>query len=131
MFSSIFGKRRSPVEDDTPPIPGPKPEDGFVVVDPSLPGRGLYPNVGGGGSLPAMPQRPAPPTPRAGRVDQTFHYLQGVPFTLCRELKMASNKDALTAEVTDHLAFLTRKFNVNTYDYEFKLEKSVLQEVSS
>lgn len=129
MFSSIFGKRRSsPVDDGTPPIPGPKPDDGFVVVDPMSPPSGLYPSVPGAPG-PSQPLRPPPPIPRArATIDQTFHYLQGVPFSLCRELKLATNKDAVVSEVSDLLAFLTNKLNVNNTEYDFSVEKSVLKE---
>lgn len=133
MFSSIFGKRRSsPVEDDdgTPPIPGatPKPEDGFVMIDPNSPRNSLYPSVSGP-SIP-YPQRPAPPAPvvKKSLVDPTFHYLQGVPFTMSKTLQMASGKDTIATETADLLAFLTNKVNINSCDYDFSIEKSVLKE---
>lgn len=130
MFSSIFGKRRSsPVDDGTPPIPGPKPDDGFVVVDPVSPGRGLYPSVPGSSGQSPYPLRPPPPPPQhKPAIDLTFHYLQGVPFSFCRELKMATNKDAVVSEISDLLAFLTNKLNVNNFEYDFSVEKSVLKE---
>lgn len=134
MFSSLFGKRRSsPVEDDTPPIPGPKSDEGFEIVDGGVASRGsLYPSVSGasGPGLP-HPQRPAPPTPVPAfrpAVDNTFHYLQGVPFALCKELRMASNKDAFASEIGNLLAFLTTQLNLSTYEYDFTVEKSVLKE---
>ena len=134
MFSSIFGKRRSPVEveveEETPPIPGARSDDGFVVVDPSSPRSSLYPNVGGGGIVAPQAQRAAPPAPkqRAVLIDPTFHYLQGVPFSMSKTLQMASNKDAFATEVADLLAFLTNKVNVSSYEYDFSVEKSVLKE---
>ncbi|KAG6439535.1 hypothetical protein O3G_MSEX000854 [Manduca sexta] len=128
MFSSLFGKRRSsPVEDDTPPIPGAKNDDGFEIVDPTSPSNvgSLYPSVSG---VP-YPQRPAPPAP-VPRVaaEPTFHYLQGVPFTMSKELQLASNKDAYSSEISDLLAFLTNKVNMSGYNYDFSVEKSVLKE---
>lgn len=135
MFSSIFGKRRSSpveveVEGEIPPIPGARSDDGFVVVDPSSPRSNLYPNVSGGGIVAPYAQRPAPPapTPRAALIDPTFHYLQGVPFTMSKTLQMASNKDSFATEVADLLAFLTNKVNVSSYDYDFSVERSVLKE---
>ncbi|XP_049873822.1 uncharacterized protein LOC126372197 [Pectinophora gossypiella] len=133
MFSSLFGKRRSsPVEDETPPIPGPRSDEGFEIVDPTSPRPGLYPNVSGvGGHAVPYPQRPAPPAPVPAfrpTVDQTFHYLQGVPFALSKELQMATNKDSFATEIGDLLAFLTTKLNMSGYNYEFNLEKSVLKE---
>lgn len=136
MFS-FFGKRRSsPVEDETPPIPGatPKPDEGFEVIgmtDPNSPRSNLYPSVSGP-SIP-YPQRPAPPappapTPRKALFDPTFHYLQGVPFTMSKTLQLARNKDSFTTETADLLAFLTNKVNVSSYDYDFSVEKSVLKE---
>ncbi|XP_026314056.1 uncharacterized protein LOC113225825 [Hyposmocoma kahamanoa] len=134
MFSSLFGKRRSsPVEDDAPPIPGPRSDDEFEIVDGGAASRGgLYPRVSGtpGPGVP-HPQRPAPPTPIPAyrpALDQTFHYLQGVPFTLSKELRLASNKGAFTTEIGDLLAFLTTKLNVYEYEYDFAVEKSVLKE---
>ncbi|CAH0692101.1 unnamed protein product [Spodoptera exigua] len=133
MFSSIFGKRRSPVEveveEETPPIPGARADDGFVVVDPSSPRSNLYPNVAGGGSSTYVP-RPAPPAPTARTVlvDPTFHYLQGVPFAMSKTLQMASKKDTFATEITDLLAFLTSKVNMSGYDYDFSVERSVLKE---
>ncbi|CAH0398145.1 unnamed protein product [Chilo suppressalis] len=125
MFSSIFGKRRSsPVEDDTPPIPGPKQDDGFVVVDTLSPGGSLYPSISGG----SYPARPAPAVPQRPKIDQTFHYLQGVPFTLCRELQMSTNKDSMVSEVNDLLVFMSSKLNLSGYEYKFSVEKSVLKE---
>ncbi|XP_045498196.1 uncharacterized protein LOC123696182 [Colias croceus] len=128
MFTALFGKRRSsPVEDETPPIPGPKADDGFVVIDPNASGGGgLYPSVSG---VP-YPPRPAPPLPgrRPHRIDPTFHYLQGVPFSLSRELQMSANKDAFATEIGDLLAFLTNKMNMSAYNYDFSAEKSVLKE---
>ncbi|KAF9805419.1 hypothetical protein SFRURICE_018310 [Spodoptera frugiperda] len=131
MFS-IFGKRKSPVEvevEEEPPIPGARSDDGFVVVDPSSPRNSLYPNVaGGGGSTPYVP-RPAPPAPtRTAFVDPTFHYLQGVPFTMSKTLQMASKKDTFATEMADLLAFLTSKVNMSGYDYDFNVERSVLKE---
>lgn len=134
MFSSLFGKRRSsPIEDDTPPIPGPKSDDEFEIVDGGAASRGgLYPSVSGisGPGVP-HPLRPAPPTPIPAfrpALDQTFHYLQGVPFALSKELRMASNKDAFATEIGDLLAFLTTKLNMSGYEYDFGVEKSVLKE---
>lgn len=128
MFSSFFGKRRSsPSEDDTPPIPGPRPDDSFVVVDPTSPGQGgLYPSVSG---IP-YPQRPAPlpPARQNLKVDTSFHYLEGVPFTLSRDIKMWANKDTYATEIGDLLAFLTNRFNIDKYNYDFSVEKSVLKE---
>ncbi|CAK1580679.1 unnamed protein product [Parnassius mnemosyne] len=125
MFSSLFGKRRSsPVRDEVPPIPGPKPDDGYVIVDPSSPGNSLYPNV----NEIRPPSRPAPPAPVPKTCDQSFHYLQGVPFMLSRELQMVKNKDAFATEIGDLLAFLTSKINMNNYNYDFSVEKSVLKE---
>ncbi|CAH2095816.1 unnamed protein product [Euphydryas editha] len=131
MFSALFGRRRSsPVEDETPPIPGPKPDDGFVVVEPLPPSAGLYPNVSGIG-LP-YPQRPAPPPPPPLRpnlnTDQTFHYLQGVPFSLSRQLQMSTKKDAFATEIDDMLAFLSNGLNINDFNYDFSVERSVLKE---
>lgn len=126
MFSSFFGKRRSsPVEDDTPPIPGPKPDDGFVIVDPNSPRGGLYPSVTGN-QYPARPA-PVPPVPRRIITD-TFHYLQGVPFTLSKEIQLSTNKDAFATEIGDLLAFLTSNLNMSSYNYDFSVEKSVLKE---
>lgn len=132
MFSSLFGKRRSsPIEDDTPAIPGPRTDEGFEIVDGGVASRGsLYPSVSGasGPGLP-HPQRPAPSVPAFGpAVDQTFHYLQGVPFALSKELRMASNKDAFATEMGSLLAFITTKLNLSAYEYDFSVEKSVLKE---
>ncbi|CAG9561591.1 unnamed protein product [Danaus chrysippus] len=125
MFSSFFGKRRSsPVEDETPQIPGPKSDDGFVIVDQTSPRGSLYPSISGS----VYPQRPAPPPPVVPKPEQCFHYLQGVPFTLSRELRMTTNKDAIATEIGDILAFLSNKLNVNDYNYDFSVEKSVLKE---
>ncbi|CAK1551413.1 unnamed protein product [Leptosia nina] len=126
MFTALFGKRRSsPVEDETPAIPGPRAEDGFVVVDPLASG-GLYPNVSG----PTYPQRQAPPVPlrKHNTSDITFHYLEGVPFSLSKDLHMSANKDAFASEIGDFLAFLTNKINFDSCNYDFSVEKSVLKE---
>lgn len=134
MFSSIFGKRRSsPIEDDMPPIPGPKSDEEFEIVDGGASSRGgLYPSVSGtSGPGGPQPQRPAPAVPIPAfrpAMDQTFHYLQGVPFALSKELRMAANKDAFATEIGDLLAFLTSKLNMSGFEYDFTVEKSVLKE---
>lgn len=127
MFSSIFGKRRSsPIEDETPPIPGASGDE-FVVVNPTPtpPRGGLYPNVSGG---PSSYQRPAPPAPVANRplLDPAFHYLQGVPFRLSKELQLASSKDAFASDISNIIAM--SKINLSGYNYDFSIEKSVLNE---
>lgn len=125
MFSSLFGKRRSsPVKDEAPPIPGPRTDDGFVIVDPSSPRNSVYPNINDVRQV----KRPAPPAPVPKANDQAFHYLQGVPFMLSRELQMSKNKDAFATEIGDLLAFLTSKINMSGYEYDFTVEKSVLKE---
>lgn len=133
MFSSIFGKRRSsPVENnEAAPIPSAsnRPEDGYVFIEPApTPRAGLYPNVSGTGALPLRPAPALPGAQRANIADQNFHYLQGVPFSLSRELQMASNKDSFAIEVGHVLAFVTNKINLNNYNYDFAVEKSVLKE---
>lgn len=124
MFTALFGKRRSSPVDDNAAIPGPKPDDGFVLVDPAATGSGLYPSING----PTYPQRKAPPLPARIQCDPAFHYLQGVPFSLARELQISANKDAFATEIGDLLAFLTNKINMNSYIYNFSVEKSVLKE---
>lgn len=126
MFSSIFGKRRSsPIEDETPPIPGARHDDGFVVVDPTSPKGNIYPSISGNSPY---PQRPAPAAPKP-LVDPTpLHYLQGVPFALSKELQMATNKDTIATEIGDILAFLTSKVNMSGYNYDFSTERGVLKE---
>ncbi|XP_041979519.1 uncharacterized protein LOC121733360 [Aricia agestis] len=127
MFSFFGKKRASPVEDETPPIPGPRPDDGFVVVEPAPPGGGLYPSMGG--SPYTRRPAPAPPLPSSSvRIDQTFHYLQGVPFSLSRDLQLSLRKDVYVVEIGDVLTFLMNKQRINNYDYDFSLEKSVLKE---
>lgn len=127
MFSAIFGKRRSsPVEDEIPPIPGARSDDEFILVDPASPRGSLYPSVSG--ITAPTPQRPAPPAPIPRASVDTFHYLQGVPFSMCKELQMVSNKDAYITEISDLLAFLTNRVNMNSYDYDFSVEKGVLKE---
>ncbi|CAH4028131.1 unnamed protein product [Pieris brassicae] len=127
MFTALFGKRRSSPVEDNPPIPGPKPDDGFVVVDPAVTG-GLYPNIGGS----TYPQRRAPPVPepphKQSICDPTFHYLQGVPFSLARELQLSANQDSIAMQMGDLLAFLSHKVNIDSYSYTFTVEKSVLKE---
>lgn len=125
MFSSIFGKRRSsPVEDETPPIPGARQDDGFVVVDPMSPRGNIYPSISGNSPY---PQRPAPAAPKP-LIDPSFHYLQGVPFTMSKELQMATRKDTFATEIGDILAFLSSKVNMSGYEYDFSTERSVLKE---
>lgn len=134
MFSSIFGKRRSsPVENETPPIPGARTDDGFVVVNPTPP-RGLYPQMNiidtpPMPSYPAYPGRPAPPAPvKSNSTEHTFHYLQGVPFSLSKDLQMATRKDDIASEIGDLLAFTTRRISLQSYDYNFDIERAVLKE---
>lgn len=117
-------------ENEAPPIPGPRTDDGFVIVSPTppQPSHGLYPAIGGMGAPSPYPQRPAPAIPRANSADHNFHYLQGVPFSMSRELQMASNKDSFAIEIGDLLAFVMNKVKVARYEYDFSVEKSVLKE---
>lgn len=132
MLSSIFGKRKpSPVEDSsTSPFSIAKPEDGYVMIEPAPSSGGMYPNIGGTGYT--YPTRPAPSVPAnpAINIPDNFHYMQGVPFSLSREMQMASNKDSFAIEIGDLLAFATKKMNLNSYNYDFSVEKSVLKECS-
>lgn len=114
------------MEDETPPIPGARQDDGFVVVDPTSPRGSMYPSITGG-SVP-YPLRPAPAAPATPLIDPSFHYLNGVPFIMSKELQMASNKDTIATEIGDILAFLSSRLNMSGYDYDFSTEKSVLKE---
>lgn len=128
MFSSIFGKRRSsPVEESqVPPIPTAKSDDEYVMVNPSPARGGMYPNISGAGT--PYPTRPAPTLPKMNSTDQNFNYMQGVPFSLSRDLQLASRKDTLAVEIGDLLAYATNKINLSKFEYDFSIEKSVLKE---
>lgn len=133
-FFSNSKKRQSPDESGEPPIPGPNPDDGFVMVNQNSgqqpnPTGSLYPSFNGSGQI-IYPNRPAPSIPAVKPIEVQVHYLQGVPFKLSKELLMNTNKDAYAVQIGDLLAFTTRKLHLDAFNYDFTVEKSVLHEVS-
>lgn len=146
MFSFFKSKKPSPPSSPEAEPENPIPsESDFVVVDPNKAptnpanpagGTGLYPNFdqnfGGAGGYPPMPH--ANPTLPGGRglhrmdsVSQS-NYLHGVPFRLNSELSEGDSSEITKIQVDDILAIIASKMEVTQTDYDFQLERSIINE---
>ncbi|XP_077298143.1 uncharacterized protein LOC143919622 [Arctopsyche grandis] len=134
MFS-FFGhkkeKKHSPGEqEDTsqPPIPG--PAEDFVVVNrrTDLPYPTMNPSMGGPGPIYPSFGQPSNATMVATAQKKEDNFLQGVPFNLNKDFSADSRNDILSIQLSEIMAYCTRRLQVETTDYEFSVEKGVLRE---
>lgn len=144
-MSWFFGKKK---HKDSPPneeAEEPKEDigDDFLIVErrrTSLPPNvnalsqdtpysGLYPIIGGTGTYPAMSTGNLPK--QCQQVDAP-HYLNGVPFKLCKQLENNINNDLEidNIRISEISSFIEKLENQN-YDYNFSLEESVITELDS
>lgn len=147
MFSFFKNKKSSPASsDESDPIPSAGSD--FVMVGdqrqgadnpnpmPYPPGYPpLYPNFGNQfGNPSAMPYPPPLPTlparPQLQHSDSMQHnnYLNGVPFKLSSEVSTGNTSEITKIQVDDILALITSKMEVAKQDYDFTLERSLLQQ---
>lgn len=138
MFSFFSSKKKhspgdSPEDTSQPPIP--RAEDDFVVVNqgkeqPGAP-YALYPSINPQGQvMPSYPshygQPPGATVPQLPKKEVNF--LQGVPFSLSKELASNTNNDMASIHLSEIMAYVTRRLQVEPVDYDFSVEKSVLLE---
>lgn len=105
-----------------------KGHDGTWVPYPS---GNLYPYV------PAVSEfgQPLPPDDSSKDFNQgenAPHYLNGVPFKLCKRLEISANNDFEIDQlrIGEILSFIGRIENQN-YDYSFSLEEGIMAEMNS
>ncbi|KAK2584194.1 hypothetical protein KPH14_006619 [Odynerus spinipes] len=127
-MSWFFGKKKHHKEslaesfEDLTTIPPNIPEET------PQPSTGLYPLISG------VPTYPIPSTdlPKQNQQADVQHYLNGVPFKLCKQLENNMNNDFEIdrLRVNEIMSFINRIEEQN-FDYEFSLEKSVISEMNS
>lgn len=137
MFSFFKRKPSPPSSPEQSPIPSRQDND-YVLVDPRsrdpnqpqpLPQSALYPNFDRNFGVPTNINNPIPqPTDGGPSSPPIINYLHGIPFKLSSELSYG-NKDEITKiQVDDILALITSKMEVKENDYDFGLERSIIQE---
>ncbi|XP_017792991.1 PREDICTED: uncharacterized protein LOC108574856, partial [Habropoda laboriosa] len=62
----------------------------------------------------------------------TAHYLNGIPFKLCKQLEYNMNNDSEIDKlrISEILSFI-EKIEGKSYDYSFSLEKDIVAEMNS
>lgn len=130
MFSFFKGKKSSPPSSpESEPIPSASSD--FVVVDSNNADRNntpLYPNFGQFGGPSTVPPLPSgrPPLQHSESVQQ--NYINGVPFKLSPEISTGDSDEITRIQVDDILALITSKIDITKDDYDFTLERSLLQQ---
>lgn len=140
MFSFFKTKKTSPSSSDEDPIPSASSD--FEIVNP-MPGGSqpnanptpypsypypIYPNFHNSGNPSVYP--PALPTrPQLQHSDSVnYSYLSGVPFKLSPKLSKGNNSEIVKMQVDEILASITSKMYITQLDYDFTLERSILQQ---
>lgn len=131
MFSFFKTKKPSPSSSpETDPIPSAGSD--FVIVDPkqgTADPKPLYPyfdgNFGHPSMIPPVPTRP--PLQHMDSVHQT-NYINGVPFKLSSELSTGDSSEMMKIQVDDILAQITSRLEIRRLDYDFTLERSLIQQ---
>lgn len=143
MFSFFKQKKPSPSSSpESDPIPS---GNDFVIVDQKQTGADsnptpLYPNFGvqfgNPGLPPALPSGYPPGYPPAHPHRPPFqhsdsiqnNYITGVPFKLSPELSTGDSDEITKIQVDDILALITSRMEVTQTNYDFTLERSLLQQ---
>ena len=114
------------------PNPNPNQAPYPTAYPPAYP---LYPNFGqhfggaGGGGQPGYP--PVSPTrPQLHRCDSIHPttYVHDVPFKLSSELSLGNSDEITRIQVDDILSVITSRLGVTQTEYDFTLERSLLQD---
>lgn len=142
MFSFFKTKKPSPSSSpETDAIPSASSAD-YVIVDPKPGGSGpnpsanplpypLYPNFGENfGNPSAMVLPPIPNRPPLQHTDSVHHsnYVSDIPFKLSSQLSTGSSDEITRIQVDDILSLITSKMGVAEMEYDFTLERSLLQQ---
>lgn len=141
MFSFFKTKKSSPSSSpESDPIPS---ANDYVIVNqrqgtsdinpnpnPNLP-YPLYPNFGQFFNPGVMP--PIPPTRPPLQHTESFQYsyVNDVPFKLSSQLSTGETNEITRIQVDDILASILSKVDITQIDYDFTLERSILQEMES
>lgn len=142
MFSFFKTKKTSPSSSDEDPIPSASSD--FEIVNP-MPGGSqpnpntapypsypypIYPNFNNSGNPSVSPYPPALPTrPQLQHSDSVnYSYLSGVPFKLSPKLSKGNNSEIVKMQLDEILASITSKMYITQLDYDFTLERSILQQ---
>lgn len=148
MFSFFKTKKPSPPSSpESDPIPSAGSD--FVIVNqrqggsdpnPYLPYSSPYPypnpnpnplypnfnqNFGNPSGVPPIPIRP--PLQHSDSVHPT-NYVNDIPFKLSPELSMGNSDEILRIQLDDILSLITSKMAITEIDYDFTLERSLLQQ---
>lgn len=140
MFSFFKTKKSSPSSSpESDPIPS---ANDFVIVDqrhdnnPNVnpnpnpnPPYPLYPNFGQFFHPGAMPPMPPirQPLQHSDSV-QHYNYVHDIPFKLSSQLSTGDSEEITKIQVEDILASITAKMEISQAEYDFSLERSILQE---
>lgn len=146
MFSFFKTKKPSPGSSSPESDPIPSASDFEIVNDPRQ-GSGdpnpnptpyptvypamypSYPHFGQHFGNPAIP--PVPPTRPPLQHTDSIHctnYVHDVPFKLSSELSLGNSDEITRIQVDDILSLITSKMGVTQMDYDFTLERSLLQQ---
>lgn len=147
MFSFFKTKKPSPSSSpESDPIPS---GNDFVIVDqrqggadPSKPQHQapypIYPNFDqhfsgypGVPPMPPMPMYPVRPTLQHSDSVQNTTYVHDIPFKLSPQISMGNSDEITRIQVDDILASITSKMQLTQIDYDFTLERSLLQQAAS
>ncbi|XP_043270116.1 uncharacterized protein [Venturia canescens] len=128
MMSWLFGKkkhRESPPE--TPEEPNNAQSEDYIIVEkeenptPLGPSGSLYPQLGPTPYPPAIVQQQS-------QSSESQSYISGIPFKLSKTLN--SDFEVERLRIDEITSFVHQIINED-YDYEFNLERSVINEMDS
>lgn len=145
MFSFFKTKKPSPSSSpESDPIPS--ASNDFEIVNPQGPGARpntapypyaaypypIYPNFDNVGNPsqypPALPNLPNRPPLQHSESVSSSNYLSGVPFKLSPQLSTGNANEILRIQVDDILASIASKIYITQLDYDFSLERSIIQQ---
>ncbi|XP_045625197.1 uncharacterized protein [Procambarus clarkii] len=146
MFQRMFGRRRSPVTVQSPADPGieaaeEKAEivnsDGFIVVD-NTSISSIYdppPGYTVGGANAFLPYGIDPKASESSLQRSTSVEVQsaidGIPFKLGPKVLLEGHVQSHDISFVTHMLSKINSFNLDDYEYNFELERSILQEFNS
>ncbi|XP_068247362.1 uncharacterized protein [Palaemon carinicauda] len=139
MFSRMFGRRRSPAEDEAPnpaveateEQPDEVNNDGFCLIgDTSQNGAVFGPPPGYtlGGAAAFLPYNISP-TPTTRSEPQSA--IDDVPFKLGSKIILEGSIQYIDLSSTAGMIEKINMFNWDDYEYDFQLERSILQEFNT
>ena len=138
-MSWFFGKKKhhrdsppeSPEEESAPA------DEGFIFIEKrNQPGPNdtpsLYPSLTNITPYPAMPQIPPAQVPKQNSQEGPCNDLSCIPFKLCRDLERNMNEDLVIDKLRlKEIESFINRINVESYEYDFSGERSVIAEIDS